>query len=59
MPDYDITGNIIAYENGDLEEDEVIVLFQHLVDCGLAWSLQGSYGRTASGLIKDGLVINR
>ena len=48
--------DIIKYENGELEFDEVIVLFQHLVDTGLAWTLQGSYGRTASDLIKYGYV---
>jgi hypothetical protein len=48
--------NIIAFEQGELEQDEVIVLFQHLVDSGLAWSLQGSYGRTAMALIRAGEV---
>jgi len=47
---------IIAYENGELNESEVIELFQGLVSTGLAWSLQGSYGRTAKALIDAGLV---
>ena len=47
---------IIAYENGELNESEVIELFQGLVSTGLAWSLQGSYGRTAKALIEAGLV---
>lgn len=47
---------IIAYENGELNESEVIELFQSLVSTGLAWSLQGSYGRTAKALIEAGLV---
>lgn len=53
---YDMTGNIIAYEQGDLDDDDTITLFQHLVDTGLAWQLQGSYGRAAMRLIKDGLI---
>jgi hypothetical protein len=57
MSTYDVTGNIIAYEQGELEQDEVINLFQHLVDSGLAWSLQGSYGRMATALIQAGEVI--
>lgn len=47
---------IMDYENGELSEDEVVELFQELVDTGLAWKLQGSYGRTAKALIDAGLV---
>lgn len=47
---------IIAYENGELDEDETIELFQELVNTGLAWQLQGSYGRTAQRLIESGDV---
>lgn len=45
---------IIAYEQGDLEEDEIIELFQELINSGLAYQLQGSYGRTANALIEGG-----
>lgn len=46
---------ILAYENGELtEEDEVVSFFQDLIDSGLAWSLQGSYGRAANDLIRGG-----
>ena len=54
----DVVGAIIAYETGGLGEDATITLFQHLVDTGLAWSLQGSYGRAAQALIDQGLVTN-
>lgn len=47
---------IQAYEDGELEESEVIALFQNLVDTGLAWQLQGSYGRTAIALIEAGHI---
>lgn len=53
----DLTGRIIDYESGELDDSEVIELFQDLVSSGLAWTLQGSYGRTAQALIDAGEVI--
>jgi len=53
---YDVTGNIIAFESGELDQEATVELFQHLVKTGLAWSLQGSYGRTARALIKAGEI---
>jgi len=50
----DTTSKIIAFESGELDEDEVIDLFQDLIDSGLAWQLQGHYGRTAKALIEAG-----
>lgn len=47
---------IMAYEAGELEEPEMIELFQSLVDDGTAWLLQGHYGRTAAALIAAGMV---
>lgn len=49
--------DIMAYEDGRLDTDETLALFQRLVDSGMAWQLQGSYGRTAAELIRRGLVI--
>jgi hypothetical protein len=48
---------IIAYEQGELEEEEIIALFQSLLDSGLVWKLQGHYGRTCVQLIDAGLLI--
>ncbi len=48
--------SIIAYENGELDEEETLEFFQSLVDSGMAWQLQGSYGRTAAHLIEQGLI---
>jgi hypothetical protein len=53
---YDQLSAIIAYEQGRLDEEGTIELFQSLVTSGLAWKLQGHYGRTAAALINLGLV---
>ena len=47
---------IIAWENGGLDEEGTIELFQNLVNSGLTWQLQGCYGRTAAALIDAGLI---
>lgn len=52
----DIVDQIIRYENGEMEQEEVIEFFQDLVNSGMAWQLQGSYGRAAVALIEAGLV---
>jgi hypothetical protein len=56
---YDRVAAIIAYETGELDFDKTVELFQHLVDTGLAWSLQGHYGRTAVALIEEGFVTKK
>ncbi len=53
---YDSVGQIIAFEQGDLDEEATTALFSHLVKTGLAWSLQGSYGRSARSLIDNGVL---
>jgi hypothetical protein len=47
---------MIQWEEGELDYDSTIDLFQELVDTGLAWQLQGVYGRTALRLIREGVV---
>lgn len=36
-------------------EEQVIEAWQHLIDTGLAWTLQGFFGRTAQALIQNGI----
>jgi len=55
MKDYDEVGAMMAYESGELDEVGIVELFQHLIDSGLAWSLQGTYGRMARLLIEAGV----
>jgi hypothetical protein len=47
---------MMAWEEGELNEDAEIELFQNLVDSGLAWQLQGCYGRHAMRMIEAGLI---
>jgi hypothetical protein len=53
---YDELGAIMAYEAGELSDEKSLELFAHLVKTGLAWKLQGSYGRTAAHLIERGYL---
>jgi hypothetical protein len=55
----DVVGDIMAYEDGSMSEEDTIKFFQRLIDSGMAWSLQGSYGRTAMDLINQGLCHRR
>ena len=47
---------IIAYESGELGPDDVIHFFGDLVSSGVIHGLQGSYQRTASDLIEQGIL---
>lgn len=45
-----------GFSNKKHTEAEVHDAWQYLVDTGLAWQLQGWYGRNATDLIKNGLI---
>jgi len=51
-----IVDSIIAFESGELNDMQTLELFAGLIKSGRAWSLQGSYGRTATSLIDGGLI---
>ena len=53
-PVFDTVDFIMRFEGDGMPEDELIDGFQHLIDSGMAWSLQGSYGRMAVALIEAG-----
>ena len=38
------------------DENEIIEAWQHLHDTGVAYKLQGWFGRTAAGLVKEGII---
>jgi len=50
----------ISIVEGDEEADEATQLqaWQYLIDTGLAWSLQGWFGRTAARLIENGYCVD-
>ena len=54
-----LTDSIIKYENGEMEEEKIIIFFQELINSGLCWKLQGHYGRMATHLIEEGLCNER
>ena len=43
----------------DGTEDQVIEAWQYLIDTGLAWQLQGTFGRMATRLIDEGVCVAR
>lgn len=49
--------NAVGMAEGWIEADpdQVIEAWQYLIDSGLAWKLQGWFGRTASTLIGQGI----
>jgi hypothetical protein len=38
------------------DEEQVIAAWQHLHDTGLAYQLQGFFGRTAQSLLEQGVI---
>lgn len=46
---------MIAEGNMPAEREEQVAAWQHLIDTGLVWKLQGSFGRGAMSLIEQGL----
>ena len=52
LPD---VNKIMKWENGEMSDKEEVKFFQELITSGLAWKLQGMYGRKAEDLINKGL----
>ena len=55
MNDYEATGLAEGWILAESEE-QVIDAWQHLHDTGLAYKLQGWFGRTAQSLLEEGII---
>ena len=55
----DLMSKLIKFEEGQMEEQETLDFFQDLINTGMAWRLQGYYGRMATHLIDQGLLSDR
>ena len=54
----DHTWEAVGIAEGFIEcedEEKIIAAWQHLIDTGVCWHLQGWFGRTAMRLINDGV----
>ncbi len=54
MTPYEATGIAEGWIEADSRE-QIIEAWQYLIDTGLAWNLQGWFGRTAARLIEEGI----
>ncbi len=52
---YTACAAVEGFDGEEHDKDELLDAWQYLIDTGLAWSLQGWYGREASNLIDTGL----
>ena len=57
MDDYTATGLAEGFIEADSEE-QIIEAWQHLHDTGLAYQLQGFFGRTAQHLLAEGIIVD-
>ena len=46
--------DIIDFESGEMDSEDVAEFFQGMINSGVVWQLQGHYGRTAVALIEAG-----
>ncbi|AFO10935.1 hypothetical protein D854_gp16 [Streptomyces phage R4] len=52
----DLAIDLMTFEEGQLDPRETLELFSTLIASGMAWTLQGSYGRAAQMMINEGWI---
>ena len=55
MNDFTAVSIAEGFADDNYSAEERIAAWQHLIDTGLAWRLQGWFGRTASAMIDEGV----
>lgn len=53
--DYDAVAAAEGFDGVEHDNETLISAWQHLIDTGAAWKLQGWFGRQADALIRQGL----
>ena len=56
MSNYEAVGIAEGFIECD-DEERIIEAWQHLITTGLCWQLQGSTGRQAAALIREGICV--
>ena len=56
LDDFTAVGIAEGFIEEKASEERVIQAWQHLLDTGLCWKLQGWFGRAANDMIKKGLI---
>lgn len=56
MTPYQAVSIVEGFDGEEHSEEEILAAWQYLVDTGVVWRLQGTYGRMAKQLIEEGLI---
>lgn len=52
-----LSRKILAFDEGQLEQEEIVPLFQELVNTRMIWSLPVGFLKAAGHLIRQGLIV--
>jgi len=49
--------DLAGFAEEEVTEELILDAWQHLIDTGVVWQLQGSFGRAAARMIEEGLLV--